>query len=137
MRVFVAGATGVIGKQRVPCLVGEGHDVHGMTRREPNLAMLRQLRAVPVVADALDHDQVAQAVARGKPAAIVHQLTALAGWLSALTAVARQPMHAPQLAAGDARAVLIALLRGASNVNAKRELWWLAWHPIWRRGFAK
>src|ERR671918_2957069 len=79
MRVFVAGGTGAIGKQLVPRLVAAGHEVHGMTRRESNQAMLRELGAVPVVADALDPDQVAEAVARARPDVIVHQLTALAG----------------------------------------------------------
>jgi nucleoside-diphosphate-sugar epimerase len=79
MRVFVAGATGAIGKQLVPRLVAAGHEVHGMTRRESKQAMLRELGAVPVVADALDPDQVAEAVARARPDVIVHQLTALAG----------------------------------------------------------
>lgn len=64
MRVFVAGATGAIGRQLVPRLVEAGHEVHGMTRRESKQAMLRELGAVPVVADALDPDQVAEAVGR-------------------------------------------------------------------------
>jgi nucleoside-diphosphate-sugar epimerase len=79
MRVFVAGATGAIGKQLVPRLVEAGHEVHGMTRSESKQAMLRELGAVPVVANALDPDQVAEAVGRAKPDVIVHQLTALAG----------------------------------------------------------
>ncbi|ADB75235.1 NAD-dependent epimerase/dehydratase family protein [Geodermatophilus obscurus] len=78
MRVFVAGATGAIGRQLVPRLVGAGHEVHGMTRRESKQAMLRELGAVPVVADALDPDQVAEAVGRARPDVIVHQLTAIA-----------------------------------------------------------
>lgn len=77
MRVFVAGATGAIGKQLVPRLVEAGHEVHGMTRSESKQAMLDELGAVPVVADALDPDQVAEAVGRAKPEVIVHQLTAI------------------------------------------------------------
>ena len=77
MRVFVAGATGAIGKQLVPRLVGAGHEVHGMTRSESKRAMLHELGAVPVVADALDPDQVAEAVGRARPDVIVHQLTAI------------------------------------------------------------
>jgi nucleoside-diphosphate-sugar epimerase len=79
MRVFVAGATGAIGRQLVPRLVAAGHEVHGMTRSESKRAMLSELGAVPVVADALDPDQVAEAVGRARPDAIVHQLTALTG----------------------------------------------------------
>ncbi len=79
MRVFVAGATGAIGRQLVPRLIAAGHEVHGMTRSESKQAMLSELGAVPVLADALDPDQVAAAVARARPDVIVHQLTALAG----------------------------------------------------------
>jgi len=51
MRVFVAGATGAIGRQLVPRLVAAGHEVHSMTRSESKRAMLVELGAVPVVAD--------------------------------------------------------------------------------------
>ena len=77
MRVFVAGATGAIGRQLVPRLVEAGHEVHGMTRSGSKQAMLRELGAVPVVADALDPDQVAEAVGEARPDVIVHQLTAI------------------------------------------------------------
>jgi nucleoside-diphosphate-sugar epimerase len=77
MRVFVAGATGAIGTQLVPRLVAAGHEVHGMTRSESKQAMLSELGAVPVVADALDPEQIAEAVGRARPDVIVHQLTAI------------------------------------------------------------
>ena len=77
MKVFVAGATGAIGTQLVPRLVAAGHEVHGMTRSESKRARLYELGAVPVVADALDPDQVAEAVGMAKPDVIVHQLTAI------------------------------------------------------------
>lgn len=77
MRVFLAGATGAIGRQLVPRLVAAGHEVHGMTRSGSKEAMLRDLGAVPVVADALDPDQVAEAVGSAAPDVIVHELTAI------------------------------------------------------------
>lgn len=77
MRVFVAGATGAIGKQLVPRLVAAGHEVVGMTRSDSKRGLLRELGAEPVVADALDPDQVAEAVAHARPEVIVHQLTAI------------------------------------------------------------
>lgn len=77
MRVLVAGATGAIGRQLVPRLVEAGHEVHGMTRSDSKQAMLDKLGAVPVVADALDPDQVAAAVEQARPEVIVHQLTAI------------------------------------------------------------
>jgi|SRR5215475_1597709 len=99
MRVFVAGATRAIGKQLVPRLVAAGHEVHGMTRSESKRAMLHDLGAVAVVADALDPDQVAET-------------------------------------GGEAVAVLMTELRGASNAKAKRELGWQPAHPSRRQGFA-
>lgn len=77
MRVFVAGATGAIGRQLVPRLVAAGHEVHGMTRSASKRAVLEQAGAVPVVADALDPEQVADAVGRARPDVIVHELTAI------------------------------------------------------------
>lgn len=78
MRVFVAGATGAIGKQLIPRLVAAGHEVHGMTRSPLKKATLEDMGATPAVADALDPDQVADAVARAKPEVIVHELTSRA-----------------------------------------------------------
>jgi nucleoside-diphosphate-sugar epimerase len=79
MRVFVAGATGAIGIQLVPQLAAAGHDVIAMTRSPAKTDALRALGARPVVADALDPDAVARAVAETEPEVIVHQLTALKG----------------------------------------------------------
>lgn len=72
------GATGAMGKQLVPRLVGAGHQVVGMTRSESKQAALCDLGATAVVADALDPDQVADAVAKAQPEVIVHQLTSIA-----------------------------------------------------------
>ncbi len=77
MRVFVAGATGAIGQQLVPRLIAAGHEVHGMTRSQSRQAAIAKLGAVPVIADALDPDQVAEAVGVAKPDVIVHQMTAI------------------------------------------------------------
>ena len=79
MKVFVAGATGAIGTQLVPQLAAAGHDVIAMTRSPAKTDMLRALGAWPVVADALDPDAVAGAVAETEPEVIVHELTALKG----------------------------------------------------------
>ncbi len=79
MKIFVAGATGALGKQLVPQLVANGHEVVGMTRSESKVDQVRSLGARPVVADALNPDAVAQAVAQAEPEVIAHQLTALSG----------------------------------------------------------
>jgi nucleoside-diphosphate-sugar epimerase len=83
MKVFVAGASGVLGRAIVPQLVARGHEVVGMTRSSSKQDLVRSLGAHPAVADALDPDAVAQAVAMAEPEVIVHQLTALSGKLSA------------------------------------------------------
>jgi nucleoside-diphosphate-sugar epimerase len=82
MKVFVAGATGAIGRELVPQLVARGHEVVGMTSNESRQDLVRRLGARPVVADALDPDAVAQAVASAGPEVIVHELTALSGKMS-------------------------------------------------------
>jgi 2-alkyl-3-oxoalkanoate reductase len=82
MKIFVAGATGVLGRALVPQLVARGHEVVGMTRSASKEDAVRRLGARPVVADALDPDAVAQAVASAEPEVIAHQLTALSGKLS-------------------------------------------------------
>jgi 2-alkyl-3-oxoalkanoate reductase len=82
MKVFVAGATGVLGRELVPQLVARGHEVVGMTRTASKQDGLRALGARPVVADALDPDAVARVVDEAEPEVIVHQLTALSGEMS-------------------------------------------------------
>jgi 2-alkyl-3-oxoalkanoate reductase len=82
VKVFVAGATGALGRQLVPQLVARGHEVVGMTRTPSKQDELRALGARPVVADALDPDAVAEAVASAEPEVMVHQLTALSGKVS-------------------------------------------------------
>jgi nucleoside-diphosphate-sugar epimerase len=77
MKVFVAGATGALGKQLVPMLVANGHDVVGMTRTEAKRGQLRSVGAQPLVVDALDADAMGRAVSEADPDVIVHQLTAI------------------------------------------------------------
>ncbi|MFZ0387337.1 MAG: NAD(P)-dependent oxidoreductase [Solirubrobacteraceae bacterium] len=77
MRIFLAGATGAMGKQLVPRLVAAGHEVVGMTRSGSKRGALEELGASAVVADALNADEVGNAVAQAEPEVIIHQLTAI------------------------------------------------------------
>jgi nucleoside-diphosphate-sugar epimerase len=79
MRVFVAGATGAIGRRLVPQLIAQGHDVSGMTRTAHGAELLRALGAQPYIADAFAGEAMRAAVADARPHAIVHQLTDLSG----------------------------------------------------------
>ncbi|TDC53533.1 NAD(P)-dependent oxidoreductase [Jiangella ureilytica] len=88
MRIFVAGASGAIGRHIVPQLVERGHEVVGTTRSAAKTGALRGLGAEPVVVDALDPEAVADAVAKAEPEVIVHQLTALNGPMRTLKRMA-------------------------------------------------
>lgn len=78
MRVFLAGATGVLGQRLVPQLRAAGHEVVATTTNPAKLDALRAAGTEPVVLDGLDAAAVGEAVAHAAPDAIVHQMTALA-----------------------------------------------------------
>jgi hypothetical protein len=92
-----------------------------MTRSESKQAMLYELGAVPVVADALDPDQLAEAVGGARPDVIVHQLTAIG---------AVDMRHFDRDFAPTNR------LRTEGTEHLLRELRWRPAHPSWRQGFA-
>ncbi len=79
MKVFVAGATGAVGKRLVPLLIASGYEVVAMTRSPQHVEALRTAGAEPVIADALDRTAVMRAIQRAEPEIIIHQLTALTG----------------------------------------------------------
>ena len=77
VRIFVAGATGVIGARLVPLLVADGHEVAGMTRSAGKTGLLADLGAEPVVCDVFDADALTHAVVSFAPDVVFHQLTDL------------------------------------------------------------
>lgn len=77
MRVFVAGATGVIGIPLLKLLVADGHAVAGMTRTPAKADLLRALGAEPVVCDVYDADALEGAVVRFGTELVIHELTDL------------------------------------------------------------
>src|SRR5258707_2097211 len=77
MKVFVAGASGAIGRPLVGQLVAAGHEVTGMTRREERAQEIRAAGADAVVCDAFDATSVEIAVRGAAPEVVVHELTAL------------------------------------------------------------
>ena len=78
MRIFIAGASGAIGRSLVAALTSRAHDVTGTTRTPAKADQLAALGARPVVLDALDRDQVIKAVADARPDVLIHQMTAIA-----------------------------------------------------------
>jgi nucleoside-diphosphate-sugar epimerase len=77
MKILIAGATGVIGRQLVPRLVANGHEVAGTTRTPSKQTVLREMAATPFVLDILEAEAVAHVVASFEPEVIVHEATAL------------------------------------------------------------
>jgi uncharacterized protein YbjT (DUF2867 family) len=77
MRIFLAGASGVIGVRLVALLTELGHQVAGMTRSPGKADRLRELGAEPVVCDVYDRDALIDAVTRFRPDLVMHQLTDL------------------------------------------------------------
>jgi nucleoside-diphosphate-sugar epimerase len=77
MKVFVAGASGAIGRSLVPRLVAAGHEVTGTTRSRERAEAIRAAGGTPAVVDALDAEALRDAVERAAPEVVVHQLTSL------------------------------------------------------------
>ena len=75
--VFVAGATGAIGRSLCRLLVQDGWKVTGTTRSQAKVALLRELGVAPVVVDVFDAAALREAVAKAEPEIVVHQLTDL------------------------------------------------------------
>jgi len=76
-RIFLAGATGVIGVRLLPLLIAEGHAVAAMTRSESKREALVEAGAQPVVCDVYDADALRDAVVAFAPEIVLHQLTDL------------------------------------------------------------
>jgi nucleoside-diphosphate-sugar epimerase len=77
MKIFLAGASGAIGRRLMPELVAAGHEVVGTTRSTEKTKQLAELGAQPVVLDALDERSVLAAVRSAEPEIVIHELTAL------------------------------------------------------------
>ena len=77
VRIFIAGASGVIGVRLIPLLAADGHTVAGMTRSLGKAGLLRELGAQPVVCDVFDRDALTRVVAAFGPDVVFHQLTDL------------------------------------------------------------
>ena len=79
MKIFVTGASGVLGSRLVPLLANAGHEVVGTTTSPQKLETLRTLGAQPVILDALDAEAVGRAISEADPDVVVHEATALSG----------------------------------------------------------
>lgn len=77
MKIFIAGATGAIGRQLLPRLTRAGHEVTAITRSADRFGQIRAAGATPLVCDVFNRDQLVQIVSAAQPEVIIHQLTSL------------------------------------------------------------
>jgi nucleoside-diphosphate-sugar epimerase len=134
MRVFVAGGSGVVGQRLVPQLVARGYQVTATTTSPAKLGLLEQLGAQAVVMDGLDAASVGEAIAKARPDAIVHEMTAIGGkkpdmkhldrWF-ATTNRLRTEGTDNLLDAADATGVHNFVAQGYANWNGIREGGWV------------
>ncbi|MFE7797409.1 NAD-dependent epimerase/dehydratase family protein [Nocardia sp. NPDC057440] len=128
MRIFLAGATGVIGVRLLPLLIAAGHEVAGMTRSQSKAERVRAAGARPVVCDVYDLAALTAAVVEFRPDLVMHQLTDLPDDAALL----------PELAGANARIRTEGtrnLLAAAHAAGAERFLAQsIAWDPPGGRG---
>ena len=94
MRIFLAGASGVIGQRLIPRLVQAGHVVGGLTRSPSKTELLSHLGAEPILCDVFDREALIQAVHEFKPDVVLNELTDLpddAAQISKLAVLASEP----------------------------------------------
>jgi nucleoside-diphosphate-sugar epimerase len=77
MKIFLAGASGTIGRRLTPLLRSAGHIIVGTTRSADKACVLRALGAEPVVVDVFDTDELTRIVRAAAPQVMIHQLTDL------------------------------------------------------------
>ena len=112
MKIFLAGASGVIGRRLTPLLLGAGHRVTGMTRSAANARALEAAGIPAVVVDVFDADALNAAVMRAAPEIVIHQLTDLPHIFDEAELAASYPRNARIRAEGTRN--LIAAAKAAS-----------------------
>ncbi len=115
MKIFVAGATGAVGRPLVSALIKAGHSVVGLTHTPARAGTIREMGAEPAVADGLDATAMAAVLDAVRPDAIIHEMTGLAG--------ATDLRHFDQTFAGSNRLRIRStdiLLASAREVGVKR-----------------
>lgn len=77
MRIFLAGAAGVIGRNLIPLLVRDGHTITGTTRSGAKSGQIKSLGAKPAILDVFDDIAVMETVTAARPEVVIHQITDL------------------------------------------------------------
>jgi 2-alkyl-3-oxoalkanoate reductase len=119
MRVFVAGATGLIGRRAVRLLLEAGHEVSAIARSEESAEDLRELGAGVSVADVFDVELLRGALAVAQPEVVMHQLTVLPDRLDASDAAELFAQNARMRVEGTRALIDAAAAAGAERVIAQ------------------
>jgi nucleoside-diphosphate-sugar epimerase len=117
--IFLAGASGVIGRRLVPLLIEAGHRVTGATRSSERAEVLRHAGVKPVMVDVFDVMALKSAVADVAPDVVIHQLTDLALFSDAATRAEALERNAQIRVQGTANLVVAALMAGARRLIAQ------------------
>jgi nucleoside-diphosphate-sugar epimerase len=113
MRIFLAGASGAIGRRLMPLLLGAGHDVIGMTRSADAARDLKAAGVTPAVADVYEADGLTRAVIAARPDIVMHQLTDLPRAFDETQLAAQYPRNARIRIEGTRNLVAAAKAAGA------------------------
>jgi len=119
VKVFLAGASGVIGRRLLPALLTAGHEVTAMTSSPGKLEALRAGGAEAVVADALDAEAVLRAVSEARPQAVIHELTSLPARINPRTMERDFAQNDRLRTEGTANLVAAARAAGAERILAQ------------------
>jgi uncharacterized protein YbjT (DUF2867 family) len=123
MRIFLAGASGVIGQRLVPLLVEAGHVVGGMTRSQSKAELLGTLGAEPIVCDVFDRDALILAVKKFQPDVVLNELTDLPDDLADIDAHAE--LNARIRTEGNQNLIEAARQSGSPKILAQTVAWQL------------
>ena len=129
MRIFLAGATGAIGKRLLPLLRKAGHHVVGTTRSGAKSAALRATGIEAVVVDVFDAAALSRAVAGARPDIVMHQLTDLPPGLDPARMAEAGPRNARIRREGTENLVRAALAAGVRRLIAQSIAWMYAARP--------
>src|SRR5215472_16858969 len=126
MNIFLAGATGAIGKRLVPLLLDAGHHVVGTTRSPMKAAVLRTAGVDPVVVDVFDGPSLSRAVLEAHADLVIHQLTDLPPGLDPSRMAEGTLRNARMRSEGTRNLIAAALASGARRFNTQSISWMYA-----------
>src|SRR3984885_7094604 len=119
MRIFLAGASGAVGRRLIPLLLADGHSVTGTTRSAAKAVELEAHGVTPVVVDVFDAGALRDAVVKARPEIVIHQLTDLPQVLDPAQMAASRQRNTRLRIEGTANLIAAARAAGARRLIAQ------------------